>query len=63
MNKFDVEVTKTKLENYFSVRSAMPEFYSGRDPLSEEIQKAFDYIQWVIVPRMTPERERIFVMK
>lgn len=38
--KHDLEKTKRKLDVYFTLRATTPEFFSQRDPLSNEIQTA-----------------------
>lgn len=42
--KFSVEKAKQKVDMYFSMRAAVPEFFSGRDPLSPEIQVLWDEV-------------------
>ncbi|XP_047097950.1 alpha-tocopherol transfer protein-like isoform X1 [Schistocerca piceifrons] len=36
--KFSLEKTKQKLDMYYTMRTALPEFFTNRDPFSEEMQ-------------------------
>lgn len=42
--KYSNEKTKKKLDMYFSMRAAVPEFYANRDPMSDEIKKVWDEV-------------------
>lgn len=37
--KFSLEKTKRKLDMYFTMRAAIPEFFSNRDPFDPAIQE------------------------
>ncbi|XP_062559227.1 alpha-tocopherol transfer protein-like [Armigeres subalbatus] len=37
--KYSLEKTKEKLENYYTVKSAIPEFFDNRDPTNAKIQE------------------------
>jgi hypothetical protein len=41
--KYSMEKTKTKLDLTLTLRSALPEFFSGWDPLSAENQAALSH--------------------
>jgi len=41
--KFSLEKTKTKLDLTLTLRTALPEYYSGWDPLNEDIQRLLSY--------------------
>lgn len=36
--KFSLERTKSKIEMFYTLRTALPEFYANRDPMLPEIQ-------------------------
>jgi len=36
--KFSLERTKAKMDMYYTLRTALPEFYLNRDPMLPEIQ-------------------------
>jgi len=37
--KFSLERTKAKMDMYYTLRTALPEFFTNRDPMLPEIQK------------------------
>ena len=37
--KFSLERTKAKMDMYYTLRTALPEIYTNRDPMLPEIQK------------------------
>lgn len=39
--KFSLEKTKRKLDMYFTMRTAVPEFFSDRDPTKAEMKDVF----------------------
>lgn len=40
-----LESTQTRINNYYSMRTCVPEFFSDRDPAySEELKKAFNTV-------------------
>lgn len=41
-NKFSIEITKQKLEMYYTIRSLMPEFYEGINPKLLKMRSNFD---------------------
>lgn len=44
-NYFQIEPTKNTIENYFTIRTHVPEFFSNRDLLKvKELQKAFQVV-------------------
>ncbi|KAI4504154.1 hypothetical protein M0802_000625 [Mischocyttarus mexicanus] len=61
--KNSVERCKLVLEKYFSVRTAFPEFFSIRDPLSQDIQDCCDSIQYFLLPSLTKEGYRVTVLR
>ncbi|XP_077301502.1 alpha-tocopherol transfer protein-like isoform X2 [Arctopsyche grandis] len=63
VNEYSVEKTKEKIENYFSARSIMPEFFADRDPCNVKFQRVFDVADWILMPRLTPERHRICMLR
>ena len=40
--KYDINRTKTRIENFFSFRSQVKEWYSDRDPLKPELDSLLD---------------------
>ncbi|CAK9824511.1 Alpha-tocopherol transfer protein-like [Anthophora retusa] len=61
--KNSIERCKLILERYFSVRTAIPEFFAVRDPLSREIQECCDSIYYFVLPSLTDEGHRVSVLR
>ncbi|XP_067015152.2 clavesin-2 [Anabrus simplex] len=59
--KHNLERTKQKLDVYFSVRGAVPELFSKRDPLSKDIQQAMEVMHAYPLPQLTPDGSRVTV--
>ncbi|CAD1474601.1 unnamed protein product, partial [Heterotrigona itama] len=51
------------LERYFSVRTAIPEFFAVRDPLAREIQECCDTIHYFVLPSLTDEGHRVTILR
>ncbi|XP_071443165.1 alpha-tocopherol transfer protein-like [Hetaerina americana] len=61
--KFSLEKTKRKLDMYYTMRTALPEFFANRDPTRPEIQQVFKDINMPPLPGLTPEGRRVAVMR
>ncbi|XP_033341615.1 alpha-tocopherol transfer protein-like [Megalopta genalis] len=61
--KNSIERCKIILERYFSVRTAIPEFFSLRDPLSKDIQECCESIYYFVLPSLTEEGHRVTVLR
>ncbi|XP_076295104.1 alpha-tocopherol transfer protein-like [Lasioglossum baleicum] len=61
--KNSIERCKVILERYFSVRTALPEFFSLRDPLSKDVQGCCDSIYYFVLPSLTEEGHRVTVLR
>ncbi|XP_066581713.1 alpha-tocopherol transfer protein-like [Prorops nasuta] len=61
--KNSVERCKQILERYFSVRTALPEFFAVRDPLANDIQKCFKSIDYFVLPSLTKEGHRVTILR
>lgn len=42
--KFSLEKTKRKLDMYFTMRAAVPEFFNDRDVTRPELKEFLDYV-------------------
>lgn len=58
--KFSLERTKTKIDMYYTLRTALPEFYTNRDPMLPEIQKILKL--GVMLPLPLPDDQGRCVM-
>lgn len=58
-----VERAKTVLELNCTLRAGAPEFFSQRDPLQPNVQKAFDVVDCLPLPTRTPEDYQLFLYR
>uniref|UniRef100_A0A2H1WHQ3 SFRICE_008001 n=1 Tax=Spodoptera frugiperda TaxID=7108 RepID=A0A2H1WHQ3_SPOFR len=61
--KFSLEKTKRKLDMYFTMRAAVPEFFNDRDVNRPELQEILNIVQMPPLPGLTPEGRRVIVMR
>ncbi|XP_054001331.1 alpha-tocopherol transfer protein-like [Hylaeus anthracinus] len=61
--KNSIERCKLILERYFSVRTAIPEFFSLRDPFSRDIQECCEAIHYFVLPSLTEDGHRVTVLR
>lgn len=61
--KFSLEKTKKKLDMYFTMRTACPEFFSNRDIDTPELQRIVQLANVPPLPGLTPDGKRIIVMR
>lgn len=61
--KFSLEKTKRKLDMYFTMRTACPEFFSNRDVTRPELQHIAQLAHIPPLPGLTPDGKRIIVMR
>ncbi|XP_050501929.1 alpha-tocopherol transfer protein-like [Diabrotica virgifera virgifera] len=63
MNKFVIQSTKEKLEMYYSIRTIIPEFFQGKHPCSDHMQKSTDKIYFIPLPKVTERGYRVVIIK
>uniref|UniRef100_A0AAR5Q4E5 CRAL-TRIO domain-containing protein n=1 Tax=Dendroctonus ponderosae TaxID=77166 RepID=A0AAR5Q4E5_DENPD len=61
--KFSLEKTKRKLDMYFTMRTACPEFFANRDITRPELQHIAQLGHLPPLPGLTPDGKRIIVMR
>nr|CAD7431445.1 unnamed protein product [Timema monikensis] len=61
--KFSLEKTKRKLDMYFTMRAAIPEFFSNRDVNRKELQDILSKVHIPPLPGLTPNGRRVIVMQ
>ncbi|XP_003401340.1 alpha-tocopherol transfer protein-like [Bombus terrestris] len=61
--KNSIERCKMILERYFSVRTAIPEFFAVRDPFAREIQECCEAIHYFVLPSLTDEGHRVTILR
>lgn len=62
-SKFSLEKCKRKLDMYFSMRAAVPEFFCDRDVTRPELREIMELVQIPPLPGLTPEGRRVVVMR
>ncbi|XP_049840183.1 clavesin-2-like isoform X1 [Schistocerca gregaria] len=60
--KFSLEKTKRKLDMYFTMRAALPEFFTDRDVTRPELKEILDNVAFPPLPGLTPNGRRVIVM-
>lgn len=61
--KFSLEKTKRKLDMYFTMRAAVPEFFSNRDVSRPELRDILEYARFPPLPGLTLNGRRVIVMR
>ncbi|XP_075216086.1 alpha-tocopherol transfer protein-like isoform X2 [Lycorma delicatula] len=61
--KFSLEKAKQKLDSYFTMRSLIPEFFSHRDPCTEQMLLHKDTIYFFPLPKLTKAGYRVMYIK
>lgn len=61
--KNSMERCKIILEQYFTVRTALTEFFAVRDSLAPEIQDCCNAIDYFVLPSLTDEGHRVSVLR
>ncbi|XP_057340518.1 retinol-binding protein pinta-like [Microplitis mediator] len=61
--KNSIERCKMILERYFTARTALPEFFLHRDPMSRDIQDCCKTIEYFVLPSLTDEGHRVTVLR
>ncbi|KPI98994.1 Alpha-tocopherol transfer protein-like [Papilio xuthus] len=61
--KFSLEKAKRKLDMYFTMRAAVPEFFDNRDVMRPELQEILNIVQMPPLPGLTPDGRRVILMR
>lgn len=61
--KNSLERSKQMLDRYFSARTALPEFFAARDPLTNDIQECCKAVQYFLLPSLTSEGYRVTILR
>ncbi|XP_069691384.1 retinol-binding protein pinta-like [Periplaneta americana] len=61
--KFSLERTKAKLDMYHTLKTALPEFYTNRDPMLPEIQHLMKLGVLVPLPEPDDQGRRVAIMR
>ncbi|CAG9854764.1 unnamed protein product [Phyllotreta striolata] len=60
-NKFSVEITKQKLDMYYTVRSVFPDFFDNIHPNSAVMRNNYNSSNIIVLPKLTEDFSRCFV--
>ncbi|CAG9861570.1 unnamed protein product [Phyllotreta striolata] len=62
--KYSIEKAKTAIDNYYTVRSILPDFFKGHHPVKTDalnrVSKMWNYVP---LPKLTTDMQRLFIMK
>ncbi|GAB1867374.1 Alpha-tocopherol transfer protein-like [Camponotus japonicus] len=61
--KFNLEKAKKRLDLHYTLRNLIPEVYTTRDPLADCVIQATTIMQWLPLPKLTPENFRIIFFR
>ncbi|XP_077288517.1 alpha-tocopherol transfer protein-like [Arctopsyche grandis] len=61
--KFSLEKCKRKLDMYFTMRTAIPEFFNDRDMSLPELQEIMQFVHIPPLPGLTPTGRRVVFMR
>uniref|UniRef100_A0A336MFQ7 CSON014692 protein n=1 Tax=Culicoides sonorensis TaxID=179676 RepID=A0A336MFQ7_CULSO len=61
--KFSLEKVKKKLDMYYTMRNAIPEFFSNRDINRPEISQILDFVHMPPLPGLTPNGRRVCILR
>ncbi|XP_049767640.1 alpha-tocopherol transfer protein-like [Schistocerca cancellata] len=61
--EFSLERTKERLDNYYTLRSLMPEVFDNRDPLSKELVAAVSARVLLELPEPDEQGSRVFLLR
>ncbi|XP_017891001.1 alpha-tocopherol transfer protein-like isoform X2 [Ceratina calcarata] len=61
--KFSLEKCKRKLDMYFTMRAAVPEFFTNRDVTRPEVRDVLKQVQIPPLPGLTTNGRRVIVMR
>ncbi|KAJ8947673.1 hypothetical protein NQ318_009557 [Aromia moschata] len=62
-NKFSIEMTKPKIDMYYSIRALIPEMYENKHPRLPHMQAMFKISYFFPLPKLTKDLYRVFVTK
>ncbi|XP_008216641.1 retinol-binding protein pinta-like [Nasonia vitripennis] len=63
-NSYDVEATKEHIENFYTMRTHLPEFFADRDPeKNATLRKTFDRVSVISLEKCTKEGYEIILAR
>ncbi|KAK7580469.1 hypothetical protein V9T40_001098 [Parthenolecanium corni] len=61
--KNSIERTKKLIENYYTAKALMPDFFTNRDVKAEYAKNVRKFVIFIPLPKLTPEGNRIMVVR
>ncbi|XP_034238805.1 alpha-tocopherol transfer protein-like [Thrips palmi] len=61
--KNSVVMAQCRLDDMYTVRSDLPEFYTDRDPLAPRLQQLFRVVGLCVMPRLTSDLHRVSLIR
>jgi len=61
--KFSIEKVKKKLDMYYTMRNAVPEFFANRDVSRSDLKSLFDIVHIPVLPGLTPNGRRVAMLR
>lgn len=62
-SSFSLEKCKGKLDMYFTMRAACPEFFNNRDPTNPDLEEIMNKIEGPPLPGITPNGRRVTICR
>ncbi|XP_014475667.1 PREDICTED: alpha-tocopherol transfer protein-like [Dinoponera quadriceps] len=62
-SKLDLEKSKKRIDLLYTLRTLLPEVFADYDPLCDSIAQLHKCMQWVPLPKLSPEKHRIHVVR
>ncbi|XP_033228545.1 alpha-tocopherol transfer protein-like [Belonocnema kinseyi] len=60
-SKLSIERAKELVNMHYTLKANLPEIFTNRDPVSIINAKLLDYLSFAILPKLTPEKYRVFI--
>ncbi|XP_046661380.1 retinol-binding protein pinta-like isoform X2 [Homalodisca vitripennis] len=60
--KLSTEITKHKIDTFYSMRQQLPEIFLNRDPTQKDIRESVDVIRFFPSAELTPDGVRVCIM-
>lgn len=61
--KFSLERTKEKLDAYYTLRTALPEYFKDRDPMTKDVQDVMNSTVYVTLPKPDFEGRSVMLIR
>ncbi|KAJ8681059.1 hypothetical protein QAD02_016846 [Eretmocerus hayati] len=62
-SKHSLEMAKQRIDLYYTMKKLAPEILANRDPLSKQLKQLGQFVQFVPLPRVTPENNRVVMFR